>query len=221
MEAHLSCLLTGEAAQCLWDLTGLRYHELMSKLEDRFGTRGHEESYRHKLHILRRKHAKSLGELAQVTKRLMCGKPGHFSRECPQGKGVNKDVGRLNQSTCSSGQAIYLPICVDGKRKLGLLDSGSSVSILPTSMIELLIEVGKHSRPALFLVSDSVSEILLGLDWLKLNDVLWKFGQTKITIGKDSAAVGLVTKDVGVNRMCRIESNREVEIPARTEFDVP
>ncbi|ESO00132.1 hypothetical protein HELRODRAFT_184367, partial [Helobdella robusta] len=55
MEAYLSCSLTGEASQVLWDLTGLGYQELVSKLEDRFGTRGHEESYRYELQILRRK----------------------------------------------------------------------------------------------------------------------------------------------------------------------
>ncbi|ESO11806.1 hypothetical protein HELRODRAFT_166854 [Helobdella robusta] len=244
-----------EASQCLWDLTGLGYHELKSKLEDRFGTRGHE-SYKHELHILRRKPGESLGKLAigtrdqaldvigipkgtvlylghgtkisnqrvedvgaaddrtssdvrrvlswpsmlhtseerrrsqtsinklttkQAQKFATVWKAGSLFEGVPHGKGVKEDVGRSNQSTCSNDQAIYLPINVDGKRKLGLLDSGSSVSILPTSM----------------------------------------FGQTKITIEKNSAAVALVTKDVGANRMCRIELNEEVEIPARTDFDVP
>ncbi|ESO00133.1 hypothetical protein HELRODRAFT_184368 [Helobdella robusta] len=81
MEAYLSCSLTGEASQVLWDLTGLGYQELVSKLEDRFGTRGHEESYRYELQILRRKPGESLRELSMVTKRLMSlAYPGEQSR---------------------------------------------------------------------------------------------------------------------------------------------
>ncbi|ESO10485.1 hypothetical protein HELRODRAFT_183585 [Helobdella robusta] len=55
MEAYLSCSLTGEAAKVLWDLAELGYQELVTKLENRYGTSGHEESYRYELQTLRRK----------------------------------------------------------------------------------------------------------------------------------------------------------------------
>ncbi|ESO11790.1 hypothetical protein HELRODRAFT_166833 [Helobdella robusta] len=55
MVAYLSCSLTGEAAEILWDLVGLGYQKLVKKLENRYGTSGHEESYRYELQTLRRK----------------------------------------------------------------------------------------------------------------------------------------------------------------------
>ncbi|ESN94792.1 hypothetical protein HELRODRAFT_180134 [Helobdella robusta] len=129
------------------------------------------------------------------------------------------------------------PISIDGIRKLGLLESDSSVSILPTLMvnvsktqlttkslkaannteipitrqIKLLIEVDKHSKPASILLSNSVSEILLGLEWLKFNNVSLKFEQTKITIGNDCAAVALVTNDVGVKWIPLFESHQNLK----------
>ncbi|ESO01779.1 hypothetical protein HELRODRAFT_160941 [Helobdella robusta] len=315
MEAYLSCSLTGEAAQVLWDLTGLGYQELVSKLEDRFGTRGHEESYRYELQILRRKPGESLRELSMVTKRLMslaypgeqsklathlardfflsaldnaelefkvrekepknikkrlkifkqgqktwsqwydrlrsfkshsknseikeCSQRypelserkfvlivrsqiGHFVRECPQKGMTSSTVDYVNKSIESNDRVMYLPSTINGKRRLGLLDSGSSVSIVPTSMVDvtkirptkkrlkavnntkipvkgemkLQIKVDDYSKSALVLVSDHVSEIVLGLDWLRNNHISWK-------------------------KLCRIEAHTEVRIPAQTELDVP
>ncbi|ESN95406.1 hypothetical protein HELRODRAFT_179480 [Helobdella robusta] len=81
MEAYLSCSLTGEAAEVFWDLAGLGYQELVTKLENRYGTSGHEESYRHELQTLRRKPGESLRELSQTVKKLMSlAYPGEQSK---------------------------------------------------------------------------------------------------------------------------------------------
>ena len=71
METYLSCSLVGDAAQCLWDLTGLGYRELVAKLNERYGTVGHEETYRNELRALQRKQGESLKVLAQTAKKLM------------------------------------------------------------------------------------------------------------------------------------------------------
>ncbi|ESO05388.1 hypothetical protein HELRODRAFT_171779 [Helobdella robusta] len=47
-----------EAAKVLWDLAGLGYQELVAKLENRYRTSGHEESYKYELQTLRRKPVK-------------------------------------------------------------------------------------------------------------------------------------------------------------------
>ncbi|ESN92791.1 hypothetical protein HELRODRAFT_164908 [Helobdella robusta] len=280
-----------EASQVLWDLTGLGYQGLVSKLEDRFGTRGHEESYRYKLQILRRKPGEqsrlathlarnfflSALDNAELELKVREKEPKNIDdalRFNPQVKDLqagaenmesmvrqiaflqksfeelrNKraqpTVSRVerekicfnckkpgvpaekndkqHKSIESSDRVMYLPtITINGKRRLGLLDSGSSVSIVPTSMVDitkvrptekrlkaannteipvkgemkLQIKVDDYSKSALVLVSDHVSEIVLGLDWLRNNHILWK-------------------------KLCRIEAHAEVRIPARTELDVP
>ncbi|ESO03833.1 hypothetical protein HELRODRAFT_184267 [Helobdella robusta] len=269
MEAYLSCSLTGEAAEVLWDLAGLSYQELVTKLENRYGTSGHEESYRYELQTLRRKPVKVGGtfnkrfflfalndadlelkvrNMQDTTENRMkaverqlnalrqsvdviqdhkvqsavprsrgekvcfgCEKPGHFISQCPQKNIPNND-----------DQTLYLPILINGKKRLGLLDSGSCVSITPSSMVDaasviptkrslkaannteipmkgemrLWIKVGGFSKLASVLVSDHVSEIIL-------------------------EKVKLVTKRSSERQLCRIYSSVEVQIPARAEIDVP
>ncbi|ESO05145.1 hypothetical protein HELRODRAFT_184210 [Helobdella robusta] len=73
-----------EPAQCLWDLTGLGYHELMSKLEDRFETRGHEKSYRHKLHAFHMKPGEFFGDLAKSQDRWLVFLTGPIFRSWNQ-----------------------------------------------------------------------------------------------------------------------------------------
>ncbi|ESN91434.1 hypothetical protein HELRODRAFT_165468 [Helobdella robusta] len=332
--------------------TGVK-SQLVSKLEDRFGTRGHEESYRYELQILRQKPGESLRELSMVTKRLMSlAYPGEqsrlathlardfflsaldnaelelkvrekepkniddalrfaqrlevskmvvdsFHRFNPQVKDLqagaenmesmlrqiaflrksfeelrnnraqptvsrlserkfvsivrrqkgmtSSTVDHVNKSIESNDRVMYLPITVNGKRRLGLLDSGSSVSIVPTSMVDitkirptekrlkaannteipvkgemkLQIKVDDYSKSALVLVSDHVSEIVLGLDWLKNNHISWKFGEGKIAVGNKNRTMKLVIKHFSRRKLCRIEAHTEVRIPARTELDVP
>ncbi|ESN92264.1 hypothetical protein HELRODRAFT_181601 [Helobdella robusta] len=254
MEAYLSCSLTGEASQVLWDLTGLGYQELVSKLEDRFGTRGHEESYRYELQILRQKPALDNAELELKVKEK---EPKNiddalrFAQRLEVSKMVvdssHSTVDHVNKSIENNDRVLYLPITINGKRRLGLLDSGSSVSIVPTSMVDvtkirptkkrlkavnnteipvkgemkLQIKVDDYSKSALVLVSDHVSEIVLGLDWLRNNHISWKFGEGKIAVGNKNRTMKLVIKHFSCRKLCRIEAHTEVRIPAQTELDVP
>ncbi|ESO08488.1 hypothetical protein HELRODRAFT_169344 [Helobdella robusta] len=309
----------GEASQVLWDLTGLGYQELVSKLEDRFGTRGHEESYRYELQILRRKPGESLRELSMVTKRLMslaypgeqsrlathlardffltaldnaklelkvrekepkniddalrfaqrlevskmvvdsshrfdpqvkdfqagaenmesmvrqiaflqksfeelrnkrvqptvsrverekicfnCKKPGHLAVKCPQ-----------KNETCKS--QTYSQIRPTKKK----LKAVNNTEIPVKREMKLQIKVDDYSKSALVLVSDHVSKIVLGLDWLRNNHISWKFGEGKITVGNKNRTMNLVIKHFSCRKLCRIEVHTEVRIPAQTELDVP
>ncbi|ESN93942.1 hypothetical protein HELRODRAFT_180351 [Helobdella robusta] len=273
MEAYLSCSLTGEAAEVLWDLAGLGYQELVTKLENRYGTSDHEESLpgrtvkvggtfnkrfflfalndadlelkvrnmqdttenrmkavewqlnalRQSVDVIQDNKVQSAVPRSRSEKVCFgCGKPGHFISQCPQKN-------------------------IPNKKRLGLLDSGSRVSIIPSSMVDvarvtptkrslkaannteipikgemrLWIKVGGFSKLASVLVSDHVSEIILGLDWLVNNKVSWKFDEAQITVGNKNRVVKLVTKRLSERQLCRIYSSVEVQILARAEIDVP
>ncbi|ESO06028.1 hypothetical protein HELRODRAFT_160141 [Helobdella robusta] len=305
MEAYLSCSLTGEAAEVLWDLAGLGYQELVTKLENRYGTSGHEESYRYELQTLRRKPGESLRELSQTVKKLMSlAYPGEQSKLAVhlttdfflfalydadlelkvrerEPKNIDESLGiaqrlevsknlvnssyrftpqvrNMQDTTENRMKAVErqlnalhqsVDVIQDHKvqKRLGLLDSGSSVSIIPSSMVDvarvtptkrslkaannteipmkgkmkLWIKVGGFSKLASVLVSDHVSEIILGLDWLVNNKVSWKYDEAQITVGNKNRVVKLVIKRLSERQLCRIYSSVEVQIPARAEIDVP
>ncbi|ESN91373.1 hypothetical protein HELRODRAFT_165402 [Helobdella robusta] len=63
---------------------------------------------------------------------------------------------------------------------------------------------GGFSKLASVLVSDHVSEIILGLDWLVNNKVSWKFDEAQITVGNKNRIVKLVTKRLLIKQETRL-----------------
>ena len=113
--------------------------------------------------------------------------------------------------------AAYLLVEIGDKMIPCLLDSGSEISLMPPSMIDpaelsptshalraangtrisvlgqviLPVRVGLHETTVCALVSDHVSEVILGLDWLVANRVTWDFGHNRIQLGEQQFVLRL------------------------------
>ena len=105
--------------------------------------------------------------------------------------------------------ATYLRARVDGRECDCLLDTGSEVSILPSSLVPesqlkpigytlraangseiavlgqatVTIVTQWHSSTVTGLVTDHVAEVMLGIDWLTDNGAQWNFEDFSVTIG--------------------------------------
>ena len=61
--------------------------------------------------------------------------------------------------------------------------NGTQIPVLVE--VKLSLEVGKYSSVLTGLVSEHVDDVMLGIDWLESNDVMWDFSQSRIEIGKE------------------------------------
>jgi len=68
------------------------------------------------------------------------------------------------------------------------------------------------------LVTDHVSDIFLGLDWLPLNQIEWNFGKDEIIM--DGKRHRLVAKKTRASWCRRVVADSDVVIPARSQFDL-
>ncbi|ESO08408.1 hypothetical protein HELRODRAFT_169246 [Helobdella robusta] len=80
-------------------------------------------------------------------------------------------------------------------------------------------KVGGFSKLTSIMISDHVSEIIMGLDWLVNKKVSWKFDEARVTVGNKNRVVKLVTKGLSNGRLRRIYCVK-VQIPTRAELDV-
>ena len=138
-----------------------------------------------------------------------CGQSGHFSRQCPQprrqstqnqsnGRAPVQDsplrVNMASRTRRQNPSAAYLMAEVNGKMIHCLLDSGSEISLIPSSIVDrmkilptshnlraangtsiailgevtLPVRVGEHETTVSGFVSEHVSEQKLFLDWIGL-----------------------------------------------------
>jgi len=82
----------------------------------------------------------------------------------------------------------------------------------------LPFKVGEYNGVVTGLVSEHVSEIILGIEWLVENGVTWVFGQSRIRMGEVYYPLHC-RSDAGV--WCRrIVLQNNVTIPARSEANV-
>jgi hypothetical protein len=77
--AHIRWLLTGVAAQLLWNTEALSYEQLVEKLRRRFGGKGMEEKFQNELRCRRRNRNDPIRELAQDIQRYALAYPGERS----------------------------------------------------------------------------------------------------------------------------------------------
>jgi len=130
-----------------------------------------------------------------------CRDIGHFIKDCEKKKnqyGRNNGVSQTydqDDVDAVRGQA-YLCLVVNGKSSKCLLDTGSDVTLLPTSVVAgLRVEsttrliraikvigtatveavAGKHHMTITGLVSPHVSEVMLGIGFLKQERAMWNF----------------------------------------------
>src|SRR6218665_3775463 len=142
-----------------------------------------------------------------------CGRPGHIARHCGQRRYNNEQSSRVEHERSSEStephamnntaraqpvedtkNAIYVRCTINGHSTLGLVDTGSALSLVPLSIVqgltlqptqrvllaanateikvmgELSIPV-KMSRGCYletkFLVSDQIADTMFGMDWLR------------------------------------------------------
>jgi len=149
------------------------------------------------------------------------------------------------RSNFSDGRATYLRAKVGTKICSCLLDTGSDVCLIPLSSarsehitptsktltaangtpIEVLGEVMLQFRVDSFstvvkgLVSDHISEVMLGIDWLVENGAVWEFGQRRIKLG--NKYYPLSSRKDDTNRCRKVVLRGDVIIPPRSELNVP
>ena len=141
--------------------------------------------------------------------------------------------------------ATYLRACVDGRERDCLLDSGSEVSILPSSLVlrdqlaptsytlkaangsEITV-LGQATVPLMTpwynttvtgLVTDHVAEVMLGVDWLTENDADWSFKDSSISLGGHRHRLGARPRD---EKWCRrVIAQEDTVVPARSQQNLP
>ena len=119
------------------------------------------------------------------------------------------------------GHSTYLKATIGAKDYDCLLDTGSEVSLLPAVLVDksyitrtsqtlkaangttipilgdvaMPIRVGQFETTVNGLVSEHVSEVMLGIDWLTTNGAVWDFDKSQICIGGRSYRLFALTGD--------------------------
>ena len=126
-----------------------------------------------------------------------------------------------------------------------LLDTGSEATIIPAHLVEkskmiktshilkaangtsipllgevtLPLSIGKFRTMFTGLVSAHIEEVMLGIDWLTANKVVWDFGRLTIQIGNEKYSLKTSADDSLWSR--KVTLQEQVTIPARSEMDLP
>ena len=135
---------------------------------------------------------------------------------------------------------VYLDMKLDGVTRTFLLDSGCDMSLIPAAFVkghqiqatnktvhaangtpiglvgEVIIDLrlGNLIIPTAALVSEFVSEAMIGYDWLSTNDCYWGFGAAKIMIRGE---VFSLRKGKSLGTCCRIIVEEDVVVPRASE----
>jgi len=84
--------------------------------------------------------------------------------------------------------------------------------------ITLPIHIGSYSTSVTGLVSEHIEEVMLGIDWLTANNVVWEFGDARIKIGNKLHNLSVQR---GNKQWCRrVTLQENTMIPARSEMDI-
>ena len=137
----------------------------------------------------------------------------------------------------------YLQVEVDGVKHAALLDSGCDITVVPVEVamdkpltrtkkrlygvggnpvpvlgsVKVMMKLGDREIELEALVSRRVTEIMLGIDWMRKHQVLWRFGDGVIEIANQQYL--LTTRDNVVN--CRrLIAVRDTYVPPRSEANV-
>ena len=139
------------------------------------------------------------------------------------------------------GQSLYIELKINNRRCKVLLDTGSEVTLIPASMVDVsqvqpsgrtlraangtiinllgewktVVKLGSLLSPVTFLVSDQVDEVLLGIDWMRAQRCLLSFDDLTLTLHGQCFPL---LKRMAVNRCHRLILQEEVRLPGNCEI---
>jgi len=125
-----------------------------------------------------------------------------------------------------------------------LLDTGSETTIIPASFVNpqylvrtthtltaangtsipllgevtMQMKIGKYITSVHGLVSEHVPEVMIGIDWMPDNQVVWELGASLIRIGEHRFSMKSKPNRGAVRR---VELQRDVVMPPKSEVDLP
>ena len=155
---------------------------------------------------------------------------------------ANRVGGMFDTST--EDQEVYLLARIDGKEHRCLLDSGCELSILPYELVkdyhlmpsyrrmrsandvaipvlgevEVELELERLTLKVRFLVSNNISEIMLGFDFLKQHGIRWDFQKRTIKLNGHEIALCSSRETSWVRKLVL---SYDVRIPPRSEVNLP
>ena len=157
------------------------------------------------------------------------------------------DQARANgsQSTSVQSHLNYLNVKIAGEKNMGLLDTGCEVSIIPARLAgggdlqptsqrvcaangtnipvsgraTITAKIGSRAVSVSGLVSEHVNELMLGMDWMKEHRVSWEVWRGTATV--DGVQYRLCSRPKGCEWIRRVRLTEEVDIPPRTESNLP
>ena len=139
----------------------------------------------------------------------------------------------------------YLPVKIEGRDTKILLDSGSDVTLIPLAMVRnhtiiptdervlaangtpiaitgetcIKLQVGRHCMKVKALVSDHVSEGILGISWMEDQHVMWMLGNGMIMLNGEMFELEEGPKPTHI--CSRVWLKEDVCVPKETEMIVP
>src|SRR5271165_7173130 len=143
------------------------------------------------------------------------------------------------------GGAVYIRVKINGKVVFALLDTGCEHSLAGSKCLQdielspskdvlhaangteipvlglatVVLESDSFKSTTTFLVSDLVSEVILGNDWLEQEDCMWVFRKKCLTV--NGLASKLYIRNAVKHRVRRMYATDDVDIPARELTAVP
>ena len=137
----------------------------------------------------------------------------------------------------------YLALKVNGKSTFALLDTGSELTLAPASLVKredirsssqtlraangtairvlgeasLNCEIDGYSFEVSCLITEQISELILGLEWLENQNALWNFGERWVKIQNHTFPIR-TRKRQGNCR--RIVVAQDVRVPPLSELDI-
>ena len=148
------------------------------------------------------------------------------------------------QETCLSDK-VYLNVKLRGRKRQCLLDSGCEVTVIPAKFVPMY-GIRPASKTSLAangtdipilgvttlraylgcqpieisgLVTEHVTDIMLGFDWLRDNGVKWNFSEGEIVI--DDVKHQLVARKNYIGTMCRrVIVAHDTVVPPRSQLDI-
>ena len=179
-----------------------------------------------------------------------CNEFGHYARECqrrnevfPAAEEADVDEGTTNVHYVEGSTCAYLPVRVNGRSTVALIDSGSEMSMAPASYVRpadimgssqllraangteirvlgettLRCQADGVSFQLPCLVTEQLSEIIFGLEFLEKQGAKWDFSNRSMRM---FGRVFQLQRQPRMRRCRKIVVARETTVPAFSEKDV-